>query len=59
MGNGRAKKPPFPGLDSWANAQRDTSEAWLCGAVPVRARESPRNRVQRRDEFYDPGKTKR
>jgi hypothetical protein len=59
MGNGRAKKPSFPGIDPGANAQSDAPEAWQSGAIPARAHESPRNHCQRRDELYDPRKRKR
>jgi hypothetical protein len=51
MGNGRAKKPPFPGIDSRSNAHGDGRKRGYSDAVPTRAREYPRNRFQRRENF--------
>ena len=59
MGNGLGKKPPFPGIDSRANAQSHAPQTWHGSAVLTRARKYPRNHVQRRDNFYGPGKRKK
>jgi len=38
MGNGRAKKPPFPGIESRANAHSGLPQAWHSRAIRARAR---------------------
>jgi hypothetical protein len=52
MGNGCAKKPPFPGIESRSNAQSDAPEARHSSAVPVRALKYLRNHAQHREELY-------
>jgi len=58
-GNGRGKKPPFPGIDSWPNAQSNAPQAWHCGAVPARALKYPRNHFEGGDNFCGSAKRKR